>query len=69
MNLYQSLSSKHRLLLYKAVSEISQLMFLQKQVQKEVISQGDSVKQQLLATSVVLNAALKKACDWVSISL
>ena len=54
--------------MYKAVSEISQLMYLQKQVQ-EMISQEDSINQQLLVTSVVLNATLQEACHWVSITV
>ena len=52
--------------LFKAVSEIRQLAYLQKQVQEQMISQKDLVNEQLLVTSVILNTILQEACHQVS---
>ena len=41
-------------------------MILQKQVQEQVISQKDLVNEQLLVTSVILNAILQEVCHQVS---
>ena len=53
--------------LFKDISVISQLMYIQIQVQEEIIHQEGSVNEVLLVTSVVLNAVLQEACHWVNI--
>ena len=59
----KTLQTKEKLK-YQAVAGIRELMELHKKLQN--ISEGDT---ELLAVNSVLNATLRNACQWVSISI